>query len=166
MLNFAPEADGNGKEEGVSALPKKEKAMVDIPMQYQTAYEWLGRAADGNISINERSLLAVGIPTDLDRYCPEHLLVVAVETCLANYVLLIADMSKLLVKAYRSSTEGELEKDDRGLYRFKRILIRPELTVDLASESLARRVLEKAHKSCLVARSLSCPVVIEPVVRC
>lgn len=68
--------------------------------------------------------------------------------------------------AYRSSAYGklELEREDRGGYKFKRILIRPELTVGGESESLAGRVLEKAHRSCLVARSLNCPVDQEPTI--
>jgi organic hydroperoxide reductase OsmC/OhrA len=134
-------------------------------MQYQTAYQWQGKAADGEIAIDGRAPLAVGTPHDADRYSPEHLLVATAEICLANYVLLIAGMSKLDVTAYRSSAEGELERDDKGGYRFKRILIRPELTVSAGAEALARRVLEKAHRSCLVARSLSCPVDIEPSIR-
>lgn len=127
-------------------------------MQYHTAYRWQGQAADGFASIDPRPQLPVGSPHDIDRYCPEHLLVVAAETCLANYVMLIAEMSGLQVKAYQSTAEGELEKYDVGLYRFKRVLIRPELTVDPASESLGNRVLEKAQRSCRVARSLSCPI--------
>lgn len=140
--------------------------MADLPMHYQTTYQWQGKAADGEISIEHHKALPVGTPHDLDRYSPEHLLVAAAEICLANYVLLIAGMSKLAVTAYRSSAEGELERDDKGGYRFKRILIRPELTVSEESESLAHRVLDKAHRSCLIARSLNCPVDIEPSIGC
>lgn len=138
--------------------------MTDIPMQYQTAYQWQGKAADGVISVEGHTDLPVGTPHDSDRYSPEHLLVATAEICLANYVLLIAEMSRLQVKEYRSSAEGELEREEKGGYRFKRILIRPELTVSGASESLAKRVLEKAHRACLIARSLNCPVDIEPII--
>lgn len=136
--------------------------MPDLPMQYHTAYEWQGNAADGTITIESHHPLPVGTPHDLDRYSPEHLLVVAAETCLANYVLLIAQMSKLEIKAYRSTAEGELQRDENGAYRFKRIVIRPELTVRNATQTLARKVLDKAHHLCLIARSLSCSVDIEP----
>jgi organic hydroperoxide reductase OsmC/OhrA len=136
--------------------------MSAIPMHYQTAYRWTGSAGAGEISIEGPPLLPVGSPHSPERYSPEHLLVVAAETCLANYVLLIAGRSKLSVKAYRSTAEGELEQEDKAGYRFKRIVIRPELTVDAGSEALALRVLEKSHKACLIARSLSCPVDMEP----
>lgn len=138
--------------------------MAKLPMHYQTSYVWQGQKADGAISIGGHDVLPVGTPHDADRYSPEHLLLIAAETCLANYVLLIASMSGLEVKAYRSSAEAELERDSSGLFRFKQIMIRPQLTVDAASETAANRVLDKAHRSCLVARSLDCEVGMEATV--
>jgi organic hydroperoxide reductase OsmC/OhrA len=139
--------------------------LSDIPLQYQTAYQWTGASAAGDIMIEGTAPLPVGTPQDTGRYSPEHLLVVAAETCLANYVLLIAEMSKLAVKGYRSTSEGELIKEDKVGYRFKRILIRPELTVEAGKEAQAKRILNKAHALCLIARSLNCPVDMEPVIK-
>ncbi|EGV19976.1 OsmC family protein [Thiocapsa marina] len=139
--------------------------MSDIPLHYRTAYQWTGESAAGDIHIDGPAVLPVGTPHDAERYSPEHLLVVAAETCLANYVLLIAEMSKLDVKDYRSTAEGELIKEDKVGYRFKRILLRPELTVEASNESQAQRILKKAHDLCLIARSLNCPVDMEPVVK-
>jgi len=138
--------------------------MADLPMHYQTRYAWQGEAAQGLVSIEGRADLPSGSPHDLARYSPEHLLVAAAEICLANYVLLIARLSKLEVRDYRSQAEGELEHEEKAGYRFKGILIRPELTVDAGAEELAARVLEKAHRACLVARSLRCPVEMQPTV--
>ncbi len=138
--------------------------MAELPMHYETRYAWQGEAANGLVSIADHADLAVGTPHDLDRYSPEHLLVASAEICLANYVLLIAGLSQLDVKAYRSSAEGELEHEPKAGYRFKRILIRPQITVDSGAEAMAERVVAKAHRACLIARSLSCPVDIEPVV--
>ena len=139
--------------------------MSDIPLHYHTTYAWTGAVEAGEISIEGPPMLPVGSPHSPERYSPEHLLVVAAETCLANYVLLIAGMSKLEVKGYRSTAEGELMKEDKLGYRFKRILIRPELTVEAGKESQAERILAKAHKLCLVARSLNCPVEMEATVK-
>ena len=135
--------------------------MSDIPLHYHSAYEWTGEDAAGEVSIDGPPLLPVGSPHSPGRYSPEHLLVVAAETCLANYVLLLAGLSKIEVKDYRSTAEGELMREDRAGYRFRRIIIRPRLTVADGSEAQAKRVLEKAHKLCLVARSLNCPVEME-----
>lgn len=139
--------------------------MSEIPLQYHTAYQWTGESAAGDIRIEGQSMLPVGTPHDAERYSPEHLLVVAAETCLANYVLLIAEMSKLVVKDYRSTSEGELIKEGKVGYRFQRILIRPELTIEAGNESQAERILKKAHDLCLIARSLNCPVDMEPVIK-
>ena len=135
--------------------------MSDIPLHYQTAYQWTGEAAAGEISIDGSPLLPVGSPHDSGRYSPEHLLVVAAETCLANYVLLLAGLSGIEVKDYRSTAEGELMQEQRAGYRFRRIVIRPSLTVAAGKEAQVERVLQKAHKLCLVARSLNCPVEID-----
>ena len=139
--------------------------MSEIPLHYHTAYQWTGKSAAGDVRIDGQPSLPVGTPHDAERYSPEHLLVVAAEACLANYVLLIAEMSKLEVKDYRSTSEGELIQEGKADYRFKRILIRPELTVEAGNESQAERILNKAHELCLIARSLNCPVDMEPVIK-
>jgi len=139
--------------------------MSELPLNYSTAYEWTGEDVAGEISIDGLPPLPVGSPHNLNRYSPEHLLVVAAETCLANYVMLLSRLSKIQVKSYRSTAEGELMKEDKAGYRFKHILIRPELTVEAGKETQGKRVLDKAHKLCLIARSLSCPVEMEPTVR-
>jgi organic hydroperoxide reductase OsmC/OhrA len=90
--------------------------------------------------------------------------VATVEACLANYILLFARLSSLEIRAYHSSATGELEKQDKGGFRFRRIVVRPVLHVTEASASLAGRIIEKAHNSCLVARSLNCAVEIEPTI--
>lgn len=139
--------------------------MADLPMQYETSYQWQGNAAEGALSITGRRDLPVGTPHDTDRYCPEHLLLAAAEICLANYVKLIGEKSKLEIKDYRSRAVGELEFVPKEGYRFKRILIHPVLTVNPGSEAIAKRVIEKSHRACLIARSLNCPVDIEPTIQ-
>jgi len=139
--------------------------MADLPMQYQTRYEWQGEGAKGTLSITSRKELPVGTPHDSNRYCPEHLLLAAAEICLANYVQLIAERSKLEIGDYRSSAEGELEFVPKQGYRFRGIVIRPVITVATGAEALAQRVVEKSHRACLIARSLNCPVDIEPTIQ-
>jgi hypothetical protein len=47
-------------------------------------------------------------------------------------------MSKLEVKAYKSTAEGELLKEDNNGYRFKRIVICPIFTVESGKENTAK----------------------------
>lgn len=138
--------------------------MADLPMHYTTEFNWLGSESNGRIAIEDRPDMPTGSPHATDRYSPEHLLVAAAEVCLGNYVVLIANRSKLALHGYRSHAEGELEFEKGAGYRFKRIVITPVLTVDPGSEDLAARVVDKSHRACLIARSLSCPVDIEPVI--
>lgn len=139
--------------------------MSDIPLNYHTAYEWTGDGEKGEIKIGQLPILPIGSPHNVERYCPEHILVVAAEACLANYVLLISQMSKLNVKAYQSTAEGELLKEDKTGYRFKRIVIRPVLTVEPDKKDKAKRIIQKAHSLCMVARALNCPVDVEPDIK-
>ena len=138
--------------------------MSDIPMQYETGYSWTGTEMAGDINIAGHPSLPVGTPHDAERFCPEHLLVATVEACLANYILLFARLSSLEIRDYHSSATGELEQMDKGGFRFRRIVVRPVLHVPEASVPLAGRIIEKAHNSCLVARSLACAVEIEPAI--
>lgn len=126
--------------------------MSDIPLNYHTAYEWTGNGEAGEIHIGDLPVLPIGSPHNTDRYSPEQILVVAAEACLANYVLLISSMSKLEVKAYRSTAEGELVDEGKAGYRFKRIIIRPTLVVEAGKEGMGERVLQKAHNLCMLAR--------------
>jgi organic hydroperoxide reductase OsmC/OhrA len=135
--------------------------MSDIPLNYATAYNWTGDGEKGEIRIGDLPVLAIGSPHNADSYSPEHILVVAAEACLANYVLLISRMSGLEIKAYRSTAEGELLKEGNAGYRFKRVVIRPDLTVESGKQSAAERIVQKAHDLCMVARSLNCPVDVE-----
>lgn len=138
--------------------------MSDIPLNYQTTYSWTGEGETGEIRIGDLPVLPIGSPHSADRYCPEHILVVAAEACLANYVLVISSMSKLEIKDYRPTAEGELIKEDSSGYRFKRIVIRPALTVESGKENTAKRIIQKAHELCMVARALVCPVDVEPTI--
>ena len=55
--------------------------MSDLPLEYHTAYTWSGNAEAGETIIEGPPPLAVGSPHSQERYSPEHLLVVAAETC-------------------------------------------------------------------------------------
>ena len=58
--------------------------------------------------------------------------------------------------------EGVLGKEEGG-WRFTRFVVRPRLKIAEGKDlERAKRLLEKAEKTCLVARSLACPTVLEP----
>lgn len=131
-----------------------------LPMNYRTAYEWSGEAVLGEESMEGQHPVRVGGPGGGDNMDPEHLFVASAEVCLANTFLFFADKSRLAIKSYASTAEGVLEKAPEGGFRFKEIVIRP--TVEVTGDpARVDQMIDRAHRYCLVSRSMSCPVRVE-----
>ena len=99
------------------------------------------------------------------RWTPEHFLVAAVASCFVSTFSGIADRSHLEFASFKLDAEG-LRGSEDGIWRFTEIKLRPIVRV-LKKEDRDRaiRLLEKAGKSCLIARSLQCKVTLLPGVR-
>lgn len=95
-------------------------------------------------------------------WTPEHLLLSAVCTCFVSTFRAVAEASKLGFHGLDVRGEGTIEKQEGG-FRFTRVVLRPTLTINHDEDrERAGRVLEKAERVCLVSRSLSCAVLLEP----
>jgi peroxiredoxin-like protein len=99
------------------------------------------------------------------RWTPEHLLVAAVASCFVSTFSGIAEKSRFEFLSFQMDAQGVLDNED-GIWRFTEIKLRPVVTV-LKEEDCDRgiRLLEKAEKSCLVARSLQFKVALFPGVK-
>jgi peroxiredoxin-like protein len=99
------------------------------------------------------------------RWTPEHFLVAAVASCFVSTFSGIAEKSRLEFASFNLDAEGLLGSAD-GIWRFTEIKLRPVVTV-LKEEDGDRaiRLLEKAEKSCLIARSLQFKVTLVPAVK-
>ena len=99
------------------------------------------------------------------RWTPEHFLVAAVASCFVSTFAGIAEKSRLGFASFNLDAEGLLGNED-GIWRFSEIKLQPVVTI-LKGEDRDRviRLLEKAEKSCLIARSLQCKVVLLPAVK-
>ena len=99
------------------------------------------------------------------RWTPEHFLVAAVASCFVSTFSGIAEKSRLGFASFNLDAEGVIGNED-GIWRFTEIKLRPVVTV-LKEEDRDRaiRLLEKADKSCLIARSLQFKVVLFPTVK-
>ena len=95
-------------------------------------------------------------------WTPEHFLLAAVASCFVATFRGVARNSKLDFQGIEVSVEGVIEKDG-GSLRFTRLTVEPALII-LAEEERERalRLLEKSEKICLIARSLSSLVRLEP----
>ena len=102
---------------------------------------------------------------EVGRWTPEHFLVAAVASCFVSTFEGLAQTSRLEFDSLRLAAEGVLSKQDCG-WRFTEIRLRPAVTLQKEEDrDRTVRLLEKAEKSCLVARSLACKVIVFPVVQ-
>jgi len=90
-----------------------------------------------------------------DRWSPETLLVAAVADCFILSFRAVARASRLSWTALKCEVDGKLDREDRAT-RFTEFRIRATLEVPAdTDEEKARRLLEKAEKTCLITNSLS-----------
>jgi len=97
-------------------------------------------------------------------WTPEHLLLAAIASCYVATFYALAE-SKLRFLGLETLVEGTVGKTD-GKMQFTSIVLKP--TVHIARHEdgeLANLVMAKAEEGCLIARSLACPVHLEPLVR-
>jgi peroxiredoxin-like protein len=99
------------------------------------------------------------------RWTPEHFLVAAVASCFVSTFSGIAEKSRLGFASFNLDAEGVLG-NVYGIWRFTEIKLRPVVSI-LKEEDRDRviRLLEKAEKSCLIARSLQFKVALFPTVK-
>ena len=93
-----------------------------------------------------------------DHLNPEQLLLMAASSCQMLWFLHLAAKARIDVVAYEDGCEAEMPED-----RFTRIVLRPRITVQgEVKEDRVLHLCELAHKECNIAKSLSCPVELEP----
>ena len=99
------------------------------------------------------------------RWTPEHFLVAAVASCFVTTFSGIAEKSRLEFVSFNLDSEGVLGNED-GIWRFTEIKLRPVVTIlKEVDRERVMRLLEKAEKSCLIARSLQCKVALFAAVK-
>src|SRR5262249_46572380 len=97
-------------------------------------------------------------------WTPEHLLLAAVASCYVATFYALAE-SKLRFLGLELSVEGALGKKNEKL-QFTQIVLTPTVNISQhEAGDLATRLMAKAEERCLIARSLACPVHLEPLVR-
>lgn len=109
--------------------------------------------------------LSTAPPADFDgpgdAWSPEHLLLVAVQTCFLFTLRAIAQASRVDFISLDLDAAGTVDRQD-GVTRFTEIVLRPRLVVARGTDrERALRMLEKSEKHCLVSASLSTPIRLE-----
>src|SRR5438105_7330833 len=94
-------------------------------------------------------------------WTPEHLLLSAVSTCFVATFRAVAEASKLEFQGMEVDVEGAIEKQEGG-YRFTTLTVRPTVTIHHEEDrERTGRLLEKAERICLIARSILATIVLE-----
>jgi organic hydroperoxide reductase OsmC/OhrA len=90
---------------------------------------------------------------------PEDLLVVSLATCHMLTYLALAANSGVPVIAYVDQAEGTLAQEADRNWKMSEVVLRPRVTIAAgADEAKARRLHERAHDMCFIARSVNFPV--------
>jgi organic hydroperoxide reductase OsmC/OhrA len=99
-----------------------------------------------------------------DRWSPETLLVAAVGDCFVLTFRAVAAASKLAWTSLSCSVTGTLDRVER-VTQFTTFEVRAELEVTPGADAeLARRVVDKAERNCLVSNSLKGSVHVVPTI--
>jgi organic hydroperoxide reductase OsmC/OhrA len=96
------------------------------------------------------------------RVNPEQLYVASLSACQALTFLFLAAREHVLVRGYSDDAVGELAMVD-GKLRMAAVTLRPQITLDVDADMAKARVLvDKAHRQCFIANSVSAKVGVEP----
>ena len=91
-----------------------------------------------------------------DQWSPESLFVAAVANCLILSFRAVATASRFEWCSIDCVSEGTLDKIERTL-KFTSVLTRVKLVIPADGDrEAAERLLDKAHRTCLVSNSLAC----------
>jgi organic hydroperoxide reductase OsmC/OhrA len=97
-------------------------------------------------------------------WTPEHFLLAAVASCFVESFRAVAKASKLDFPGIEVGVDGVVEREGGG-FRFTTITVRPIVIIHGETEhELAVRLLEKAERICLITRSLSSQITLDPKV--
>jgi organic hydroperoxide reductase OsmC/OhrA len=102
---------------------------------------------------------------DAARYNPEELLVGALSACHMLWALHYCADAGIVITEYRDDALGEMVERADGSGEFKRVTLRPRMTITDASrigDAIAQH--QRVHHVCALARSVNFEVLCEPVV--
>jgi organic hydroperoxide reductase OsmC/OhrA len=147
--------------------------------EYATTVTWTGNLGAGTRdyraysrastidALGKRSIQSSADPAfrgEPDGWNPEELLVASLSTCHMLWYLHLAAVAGVVVTAYADEAAGAMEEGPGG-GRFRRVTLRPHVTISPGSDLEAARDLHRAaHAKCFIANSVNFPVDCEPTI--
>lgn len=102
-----------------------------------------------------------GIP---GMWSPEHLFTAAVSSCLMTTFLAIAENFKLKFESFTCGAKGKLELVG-GSWEMTEVSLSPLLKIaDESQRELAKKVLQRAERACLISNSIKSKVTVQSTV--
>jgi organic hydroperoxide reductase OsmC/OhrA len=154
--------------------------MADREHTYAVSVEWTGNRGNGTSAYRDYDrdhVIRAGNKPDIagssdaaflgdaSRWNPEDLLVAAASACHKLWYLHLCAEAGIAVVAYSDNAEGTLI-DNPGHGQFKRITLRPEVTIQAGNDQdLAARLHHVAHDKCYIANSVNFPIDCEASIR-
>jgi organic hydroperoxide reductase OsmC/OhrA len=137
-------------------------AIAPFPHRYAVAL------ADKQLQAPPRVAIPAGAPPQFGGsdgvWSPEELLVGSALLCLSTTFDAFARREALVVRNWRGSATGLLDKGPTGP-TFTAVDLRVDILVSPGDEERCRRLVETAEKHCIVSHALRCPVRVEATVR-
>ena len=132
---------------------------------YKTTTVWRGGHV-GKITCSNGARIDFSAPVELygqpNVLTPEDAFVGALNMCFQLMFIWSVEKLKIDLVSYECDTEGFVEELLDRTSIFKKMVLRPKITVRNGMESQVRRALKLAEKYSLVAQSIKAAVLIEP----
>ena len=157
--------------------------MAENEHRYAVTVEWTGNTGTGTSAYrayeraHEISSPVPGKPPipgtsdpayrgDATRWNPEELLVASLSACHKLWYLHVCAVNHVVVTGYVDHAEGWMPVDGKGVGSFRRVLLRPVVTIAPGHDAeRARELHNEAHRLCNVAGSVNFQVDHEPEIR-
>ena len=135
---------------------------------YKTTTAWRG-GHTGEITCSNGARMDFSAPVELygkaDVLTPEDAFVGALNMCFQLMFIWSVEKLKIDLVSYECDTEGFVEELLDRTSIFKKMVLRPKITVRNGMESQVRRALKLAEKYSLVAQSIKAELVIKPEIQ-
>jgi organic hydroperoxide reductase OsmC/OhrA len=133
--------------------------------QFENVVAWKSEFR-GTLSASGHPNVEVGNPPVFkgtpDVWCPEDLLIGALNACLMLTFFYQMQRRKLEVLAYESSAQGMLEHRD-GKHRVTRIMVQPRISLQSGHDmEAAHEAIKDTVDSCMISNSILARVQVDP----
>jgi len=95
---------------------------------------------------------------------PEEAYLMSINTCIHMMVLWAMKRFKLDLASFECTAEGEVEEHIDRTSWFKKVVLKPKITVRGGSEGVVKRAIQMARKYSTIAESVKSEIIIEPKV--